>query len=184
MNDISIWAHIFGWSAFIIGISAFQFRRGHSIILTQIPSNIFYVSHLLMIGATAGAITSSCLIVRNTIALFLPERYLKHLILCISPVVLTLVLMFGESPYGILMAFGNILAGFSLIYREHTLRLRGLQFISQFFFAVYGLISGSYPLAAMGILSMTSNVTGAIRHEPFFADFRNKLVSHYRPESA
>ncbi len=165
MLHLEYFAEFFGWTAFFIGILAFQFKVGKNIILTQIPSNIFYVIHMLLIGASAGAITSLCLIFRNTLAIFLVQRQIKYLVFMMIPVVLSLVFLFGESPYGFLCAFGNILAGFSIIYRERTLPLRGLQLLSQIFFLTYGIIVGSYPLALMGLVSISSNILGAIRHE-------------------
>lgn len=172
-------AEIFGWLAFSIGLVAFQFRHGRSIIFTQIPSNIFYVLHLAMLGATAGAITSACLVFRNSVSLMLPEKYLKHLVFAMIPIVLCLVLTFSESNYGLLAAFGNIVAGLSLIYREDSLRLRGLQLMSQIFFISYGVVSGSWPLALMGCMSITSNAIGAFRHEDMFEPLRLRLFASY-----
>lgn len=175
MFNIDLLAETFGWLAFGIGIMAFQFKAGRSIIFTQIPSNIFYVLHLSMIGATAGAITSACLIFRNTLALFLPEQHLKHLILLMTPIVLLLVLTFSENTYGMLAAFGNIIMGLSLIYRENSIKLRSMQFIAQIFFISYGILSGSLPLALMGGMSMTSNTIGAFRYEDVFTPLRLKV---------
>lgn len=169
--------NILGMTAFIISVGAFQLKKSRSIIFVQIPSNLAWMGYMFLMGAYAGMLTSLILIIRNILTLLLPTHYLKLLIYALIPVVLVTVLAFSEGPIGILSALGNILAGLSMLYRDNSLKFRIVQLVSILMFLSYGLLSGTHFMTAFGILSIISNISGAIYYEDIFAPLRKRVQS-------
>lgn len=167
--------NILGMTAFIISVGAFQLKKSRTIILTQIPSNVAWMGYMFMVGAYAGVLTSLILIIRNFLTLILPSHYLKILVYALIPVVMTVVLAFSEGPIGTLSALGNILAGLSMLYRDNSLKFRAVQLLSISMFLSYGIFSGAHFMTAFGMLSIISNISGAIYHEDIFAPLRKRF---------
>lgn len=156
---------ICGAIALFLGILAYQFKKGKTMLGMQAAMSIFWLVHFAMIGAHVGALMSCVGFCRNSTACFINKKHLPKVAIIASIASLGLGLYAAEAWIYLAACAGSVLNTLSILARENPFIFRLIQFAGEGMWLLYSIIVFSWPGIAFGLFLIISNTIGTFRHE-------------------
>lgn len=166
--DTAFLTEIIGYVALIFGLISFQFKSSKKIMAIQCVMCFFWYSHYALSGAYVGAMMAAVGFFRNGLASILSDQYIKNLAIFSSIIAIIIGFSVAESYIYLTAMCGTLLNNVSVLKRDNPAHFRIMRIISEFFWVTYSITVLSVPGMIFGLLLISSNIIGFIRHEKDF----------------
>lgn len=165
MNGLDVAIQLIGFIALALGAASFQPKLRRNILRFQLLSNIFWVTHFLLLGATTGAALNAAGAVRA----YLFNKYgrLKTRSCWLLVFIISLVLVLGVLTWqgwlSLLPMAAMTIATIGFWQRDEQ-RIRLITLFGAPLWLIYNLLSGSYAGVTNELLVITSILVALWRY--------------------
>ena len=157
-----------GYAAILFSILSFQQRTQTKIAIFQGASNLFWLTHMFLLGATAGALLNLVGLLRGILFAFREKHawarrkiWYAILLLLIAGVT-AFSWIRGDGPKALLPALAMAVTTFSLSLRDPA-KVRTWSSLSSPLWIAYSILAGSLPSIMAELFNLTSIFVGKLR---------------------
>ena len=182
MSYIELLAEILGWGSVFFLVLSGQRKSGKSIVVTQGIGNALCTLHYALGGVIFGALITAIATGRGALGATLKNKKLVYaMILCtVAPFIM--IYLTSNNPIGYLGALGAGIVSMGVIFKDtNVLLVRVSNFSATIIWLIFAIAVGSLPMTISNIITLTSIIMGAVRHEGVFIPIREWLYTKCRP---
>lgn len=157
-----------GYAAILVSVISFQQKTQTRIAILQGTSNLFWMTHMFLLGATAGALLNLVGLLRGLLFTFRDKHawarrkiWYAVLLLLIAGVT-AFSWVSGDGPKALLPALAMAVTTFSLSLRDPA-KVRTWSSLSSPFWIIYSILAGSIPSIVAELFNLASIFVGKLR---------------------
>ena len=173
---VTIFGQALGFGGLAFNVLSYQQKKGRRIIELQIPGNILWGMHFLLLASPVACGLAMMAALRNVFTLMLSDKYLNHLMVASMIIVWLLFFALDGGILAVVPCVATTLFGLCVTFRDNSMLVRIIAFVTTAMWLAFNYYISSYAGVMNGIIVCTANIVGALRHEEAFAPFRRLYV--------